>query len=183
MMIFTLFFLALLVFFMAGFFGLGYFDVQVSETYPPLIATLTQAGISLTTIQVLLGVGILICQVAIILFGMLDRIGYAIRAIVVPFLRLVPLIAFLTSVWKTYSPILFNLLPDRFAEVFGVTTTENYMAQAVSDGTFATGVTVTLITMVLFVIVSFALRPGDTAQVKALKAENAKLRKQIQRSL
>jgi hypothetical protein len=164
---------------MAGFFGLGYFDIQVSEAYPPLIASVTQAGISMTTLQILLGVGILICQMAIILFSMLDRIGYAIRAIVVPLIRLIPLLAFLTSVWKTYSPIIFNLLPPSFGEVFGVTTSEGYMVQAVSDGTFSRGVIITLITMIIFVIASFALRPRDSAQIKALKSENAKLRKQV----
>ena len=98
----TLFFVILLIVFMDCFFGLGYFDIQVSEAYPPLIDSLTQTGISVITLQILLGVGILICQMAIILFSMLDKIGYAIRAIIIPLLRLVPLIAFLTSVWKTY---------------------------------------------------------------------------------
>lgn len=178
-MIITLLFIVLLAVFLAGFFGLGYFDVQVSEAYPPLFASLTQAGVSLDTIQILLGIGILICQIAIILFSMLDWIGYAIKAVIVPLLRLVPLIAFLTTVWKTYAPIIFSLLPERFAEVFGVSTGEDYMAQAVSDGSFARGVIITLFTMILFVVVSFALRPGDTAQIKALKTENARLKRRL----
>ena len=180
----TLIFIILLIVFLGGFFGLGYFDIQISNTAPPLIASLNQAGISMTQIQIILGIGILFCQFAIILFSMLDPIADTIKAIIKPLVRLVPLIAFLTSIWKTYAPVLFSILPAGVAQAFGVTKVEGYMAQAVSTGAFTTGVLITLGTMVLFVVTTFALgRSQDSAQVKALKAENAKLRRQLRGGL
>ena len=140
---------------------------------------LNDVGISTVQVQVLLGVAILFCQLAIILFSMLDRIGFAILAVVKPLIRLVPLLAFLTTVWKTYSPIIFNLLPQRFSEIFGVSTTDDYFAQSIADGSFTRGVILTIVTMLLFALVSYALRPSDSPQVRQLKAENAKLRKQV----
>jgi hypothetical protein len=168
----------LLIIFVFAFLTLGYFDVQITDN-TTLLAALNSLGITSDELQVLLGVAILFCQLAIILFSMLDRIGFAILSIVRPLIRLIPLIAFLTTVWKTYSPIVFNLLPERFAEVFGVNTTEGYLSQSISDGTFMLGVILTIVTMLFFILVNFAVRPGDTAQVRQLKAENAKLRKQV----
>lgn len=174
----TFIFIILLFTCLAAFFGLGYFDVQITDN-STLMALLNEVGISTIHIQVLLGVGILFCQLGIILFSMLDRIGYALRAIAVPLLRLIPLITFLISIWRTYSPVFFNLLPNRIAEIFGVTQVDNYMAMAISDGTFTRGVVTTLVAMMFFVLFSFALRPSDSARVKSLKAENEKLRKQL----
>ena len=174
----TFIFVILLAIFAAAFIGLGYFDIQISET-TSLMTFLNDVGISMAEVQVLLGVAILFCQLAIILFSMLDRIGFAILAIVKPLLRLVPVLAFLTTVWKTYSPLVFNLLPDRFSEIFGVSTTDDYLAQSIADGSFTRGVILTIVTMLFFVIVSYALRPSDSPQVRQLKAENAKLRKQV----
>jgi len=174
----TFIFVILLIIFGIAFISLGYFDVQVTESTTLLVA-LNDLGITTDELQILLGVAILFCQLAIILFSMLDRIGFAILAIVKPLLRLVPLIAFLTTVWKTYSPIVFNLLPDRFAEIFGVSTADGYLSQSISDGTFMLGVILTIVTMLVFVLVSYALRPGDSPQVRQLKAENAKLKKQV----
>ena len=174
----TFIFVILLAIFSAAFIGLGYFDVQISET-TSLMTLLSDVGISTAEVQVLLGVAILFCQLAIILFSMLDRIGFAILAIIKPLLRLVPVLAFLTTVWNTYSPIIFNLLPDRFAEIFGVSTTDDYLAQSIADGSFTRGVILTIVTMLFFVIVSYALRPSDSPEVRQLKAENAKLRKQV----
>jgi hypothetical protein len=168
----------LLIIFGFAFISLGYFDVQISES-TTLLAALNDLGITTDELQVLLGVAILFCQLAIILFSMLDRIGFAIIAIVKPLLRLIPLIAFLTTVWKTYSPIVFNLLPERFSEIFGISTTDGYLSQSIADGSFMLGVILTIVTMLLFVLVSYALRPGDSPQVRQLKAENAKLRKQV----
>ena len=174
----TFIFAILLAIFAAAFIGLGYFDIQISDT-TSLMTALNDVGISMAQVQVLLGVAILFCQLAIILFSMMDRIGYALLAIVKPLIRLVPLLAFLTTVWKTYSPIVFNLLPDRFSEIFGVSTTDNYLAQSIADGSFTEGVLVTIITMLLFVLVSYALRPSDSPEIRRLKEENAKLRKQV----
>jgi hypothetical protein len=173
----TFIFVILLFAFFAAFLGLGYFDVQINDN-TSLMTMLNSLGISMVHIQVLLGVGILFCQLAIILFSMLDKIGFAVRSVILPLLRLVPLIAFLYSIWTTYSPVLFNLLPDRMAQAFGVTKQANYMAQSINDGTFTRGVIITLITMLVFILFIYALRP-DSQQVKALKAENAKLRKQL----
>lgn len=174
----TFIFVILLIIFVIAFISLGYFDVQVTENTTLLVA-LNDLGITTDELQILLGVAILFCLLAIILFSMLDRIGFAILSLVKPLLRIIPLLAFLTTVWKTYSPIVFNLLPDRFAEIFGVSTTDGYLSQSISDGTFMLGVILTILTMLVFVLVSFVLRPGDTAQVKQLKAENARLRKQV----
>ena len=178
----TFIFSVLLIIFLAAFFGFGYgfLDVVVSENVPSLSAYLAQIGITTTQIQILLGIGVLFCQFAIILFSMLDKIGATILAVIKPVIRLIPLIAFLTSIWSTYAPVLFNVLPDGVANAFGVAKVDNYMAQAVSDGTFARGVIITLLMMLLFVITTMALgRPEDSARVKALKDENAKLRKQL----
>jgi hypothetical protein len=174
----TFIFVILLIIFSAVFLTLGYFDVQIS-TNTTLLAALNDLGITTDELQVLLGVAILFCQLGIIMFSMLDRIGFAILAIIKPLLRLVPLIAFLTTVWKTYSPIVFNLLPERFSEIFGVSTTDGYLAQSISDGTFMLGVILTIVTMLVFILVSYALRPGDSPQIRQLKAENAKLKKQV----
>ena len=174
----TFIFVILLIIFGGAFISLGYFDVQITES-TTLLAALNQFGITTNELQLLLGVAILFCQLAIILFSMLDRIGPALLALVKPLLRLIPLIAFLTTVWKTYSPIVFNLLPDRFAEIFGVSTADGYLSQSISDGTFMLGVILTIVTMLFFVLVNFAVQSGDTAQVRQLKAENAKLRKQV----
>jgi hypothetical protein len=174
----TFIFVILLIISSILFLTLGYFDVQISAN-TTLLAALNDLGITTDELQVLLGVAILFCQLGIILFSMLDRIGFAILSLVKPLIRIVPLIAFLTTVWKTYSPIIFNLLPERFSEIFGVSTTEGYLAQSISDGTFMLGVIITIVTMLVFVLVSYALRPGDSAQVKQLKAENDKLKKQV----
>ncbi len=174
----TFIFVILLIIFGGAFISLGYFDVQITES-TTLLAALNDVGITTNELQLLLGVAILFCQLAIILFSMLDRIGSAILAIVKPLLRLIPLIAFLTTVWKTYSPIVFNLLPARFAEIFGVSTTDDYLSQSISDGSFMLGVILTIVTMLVFVLFSYALRPGDSTQVRQLKAENAKLKKQV----
>jgi hypothetical protein len=181
LMMITFIFIIFLIAFFAAFMGLGYiFDVEITET-TNLMAMLNDMGITRAHVQVLLGVGILFCQLAIILFSMLDKIGYAIKAMAVPLLRLVPLIAFLVSVWKTYSPVFLNLLPDQITEVFGVTKADNYnyMVRTIDDGTFTKWVVITLIAMLFFILFSYALRPGDSQRVKALKAENAKLRKQL----
>jgi len=174
----TFIFVILLAIFSAAFIGLGYFDIQISET-TSLMTLMNDVGISMANVQILLGVAILFCQIAIILFSMLDRIGFAILSIVKPLLRLVPVLAFLTTVWKTYSPILFNLLPDRFSEIFGVSTTDDYLAQSIADGSFTRGVIYTIVLMLFIVIFSHALRPGDSPQVRQLKAENAKLKRQV----
>ena len=174
----TFIFVILLIIFGFAFISLGYFDVQITEN-TTLLAALNDLGVTTDELQVLLGVAILFCQLAIILFSMLDRIGSALLSIVKPLLRLIPLLAFLTSVWKTYSPIVFNLLPERISEIFGVSTTDGYLSQSIADGSFMLGVILTIITMLLFVLVSYALRPGDSPQVRQLKAENAKLKKQV----
>ena len=174
----TFIFVILLAIFSAAFIGLGYFDIQISET-TSLMTLVNDLGISMTNVQILLGVAILFCQIAIILFSMLDRIGFAVLAIVKPLLRLVPVLAFLTTVWKTYSPILFNLLPDRFSEIFGVSTTDDYLAQSIADGSFTKGVILTIVLMLFIIIFSYALRPSDSPQVRQLKAENAKLKRQV----
>jgi hypothetical protein len=174
----TIIFVTLLIIFVIAFVGLGSYEINITDNFA-LMATLNDFGITTDELQIILGVAILFCQLAIIMFSMLDRIGFAILAIVKPLLRLVPVIAFLTTVWKTYSPIVFNLLPDRFAEIFGVSTADGYLSQSISDGSFMLGVFLTIVSMLFFVLVSYALRPGDTAQVRQLKAENAKLRKQV----
>lgn len=166
---------------MVAFFGFGYglFDVQISENIPSLSNYLAEIGVSMTGVQVFLGLGILFCQFAIIIFSMLDRIGDTIKAVIKPLVRLVPLFIFLGSIWKTYVPVVINLLPDSIAGFLGVTKVEGYMAQAVDDGTFSLGVVLTLGAMLLFVVTTYALGRQDNARLKALEAENARLRKQL----
>jgi hypothetical protein len=183
-LIFTILMLVLL----AAFLGLGYgYDFKALDSAPPLISTLTQIGISTTQVQILLGVGILFCQFGIIIVSMLDRIGDTVKAIIKPLIRLVPLSAFLTAIWQTYSPVMFSLLPSGVAQAFGAAKVDSYMAQAVSDGSFSSGVLWTLVTMLLFVITTRVLgQSADSdrvrdlrAQVRSLMAENSRLKRDL----
>jgi hypothetical protein len=184
----ALIFTILMLVFIAAFLGLGYgYDFKILDNTAPLITTLTQIGISTTQVQILLGVGILFCQFGIIIFSMLDRISDTVKAIIKPLVRLVPLSAFLTAIWQTYSPVMFSLLPGGVAQAFGAARVDNYMAQAVSDGSFSTGVLWTLGTMLLFMVTTRALgQPRDSeqvkylrAQVKSLVAENSRLKRDL----
>jgi hypothetical protein len=175
-------FVVLLITLLAAFVGLGRFDLLISENVPSLFAGLNEAGVSMFEIQTWLGVGVLFCLFVIVIFSMLDPIGDTIKSLIKPLIKLIPLFAFLTALWKTYSPVIFSVLPAGVAEAFGTAKTDNYVAQSVSDGTFLTGVLATLGTMLLFVIATYALRrtgPDNEQIIKELRAQNERLRRQL----
>ena len=172
------FFVLLLLFFLASFFGLEYFDVEIFGT--TVRTALTDYGISLSAVRVFLGIGIAFCEMAIIALSMLDRIGDTIKETIRPLMRLIPLGAFLTAIWNTFSPIIFSLLPAGVAQAFGTAKNEGYITQAVNNGTFSEGVILTLATMLFFILTTYALgRHRDSAEVRALRAELAKYKKLV----
>jgi hypothetical protein len=179
MIVFFLF--VLLLVFVAGFFGLDGIAQNVMQASDVKIL-----GFSLLTdgFRVFLGIGILILQFAIIIFSMLDRIGDTIREIIKATVRIVPFVLFLSSTWKTFSPILATLLPPSVNNTLGMASTNASVAQIVNSDSFSLGVILTLVTMFLFIVTTYALSgPRESPQVKALKAELARARKELRRGL
>ncbi|GEM_PF-1905422 len=145
----------LLIGFLLAFFGmesfivnyLGYADVRV-------------LGISLLSpgMQVFLGIGIIFCEFAIIMFAMLDHVGNTIKEVIKPLVKVIPLLAFGTATYRTFSPIAFNLMPQPVAQAMGGPTYNVSIAQAVSSGSFNEGILLTLATMLLFILAVAALK-------------------------
>lgn len=144
-------------------------------------AAISDVGISANNLRALFGIGLVFSELAIIALSMLDRIGDTIKETLRPLARLVPLLVFLTSVWDTYSPLLLSLLPASVAEWFGRPEYASYsIAQAVEGSDFTYGVILTLVTMLFFVVVNYALgRPKDNAELRRLRAEVARYKKML----
>lgn len=125
-------------------------------------------------VQVFLGLGIAISMFAVILFSMLDRIFDTIRDTIKPLARLVPLIAFVASAYRTFWPIIVSLLPQELVGAAG--DNPDFIIQTVESGAFTRGVLLTLGTMLLFLLTNRALG-RESAELKALRAELAKQRR------
>ena len=134
------------------------------------------AGVSMQSaqIQVLAASGIAFFQFAIVIFSVLDRIADTIKLIIKPIAVLLPLVAFLFTSYKTFSPILATFLPG---DLFGTQTTAD-LATVVSSQQFATGILITLGTMLLFLL-SYKALTAESQEIKALKSELARTRRAL----
>jgi hypothetical protein len=169
-------FVLLLIVFFAAFFG---FDKLipvvgvVSENHVQ-IATIQdfQISLNLPALRAFLGGGIVFFEFIIIVFSVFDRVLDTIRALIRPLAVLVPLGAFLVSAYKTFEPIIRILLPAPLG-----TGSPNEIEAAVSGETFNANVLLTFGFMVVYLITTFFLKE-ESKEVKALRAEIAKLRRQ-----
>jgi hypothetical protein len=101
-----------------------------------------------------------------------DRVLDTIRALIRPLAVLVPLGAFLVSAYETFAPIIRILLPAPLGS-----GTPNEIAAAVSTETLKMNVLLTFGFMVVYLITTYFLKE-DSKEIKALRAEIAKLRRQ-----
>jgi len=123
--------------------------------------------------QVFLGGAIVFLEFAIILFSMLDHVIDTLRETIRPLARLIPLGAFLASIYQTFTPIVRDLV----ARSTGTATAETvYIARAVENGTLSQGILLTLGTMILFLLANRILGT-ENAEIRALRAELAKYRR------
>jgi hypothetical protein len=169
----------LLSLFLCAFLGLEPFLVNVVKA-----SDIRVLGISLTEtgFRAFLGFGVVFLEFAVIFFALLDRGGETIKAVLKPLVSLLPLLGFIFSSYQTFAPIFTSLLPRSLAAQAGIAQNENYLAQAVNDGSFTRNVVVTVVMMVLFVITTFALsRPDNiSSEVRRLREENARFKKLFQ---
>lgn len=177
------FFILLLLLFLAGFLGLEYVE-EISILGVPLIGTATSVGIARDTLKAIAGMGLVFCEFVVILLSMLDRIGDTLRDVVKPLIRLVPFGLFITSIWEAFSPIAFNLLPANVAESVGVARTGASIAETVQTGNFTESILLSLAMMLLFVIATYALGvQKESVEIKQLRAENARLKRKLDRGV
>jgi hypothetical protein len=170
------FFVLLLIIFFATFFGLDHITQAAglsTVNNDILLTTIRDQQILLSKagVRTFLGGGIVFFELIIIILSVFDRIMDTIKATVRPVAVLVPLVAFLYSVYQTFRPVILSLLP---AEVGGGDVT--YIAQVVNDPAFNQNVLSTFALMVLFLVFAGILG-GDDAEVKRLKAEVQRLKK------
>jgi hypothetical protein len=163
-------FVLLLIIFFAAFFGLDQFSqaMGVATTNNDiLLGTISGFQISLSRagVRTVLGGGIVFFELLIIIMSVFDRIMDTIKATVRPLATLVPLTAFLYSVYNTFRPIVMSLLP---AEIGGGNAA--YIAQAVNDPVFNQNVLSTFGLMLLFLLMARILG-GDSAEVRRLRAK------------
>ena len=171
-------FVLLLIGFFAAFFGfdaLAHAMGAASTDVVVHIATIQdfQISLSLPALRAFLGSGIVFFEFIIIVFSVLDRVLDTIRALIKPIAVLVPLGAFLVSAYKTFEPIINTVLPKPYGAGEPAA-----IAGAVDSPAFSTNVLLTFATMVVYLITTYFLRE-ESKEVKALKAENAKLRRQL----
>ena len=125
--------------------------------------------------QAFLGGGVVFLEFAIILFSMLDRIVDTIRETIKPLARLIPLGAFLTAIYQTFTPIVQGIANRGV----GAANTETaYIANAVADGSLSQGALFTLGTMILFLLANRVFG-AENPEVRALRAELAKYRRAL----
>jgi hypothetical protein len=161
----------LLIGFLIGYFG--------PELYAQLTGVDMQImGVSFrsTEIRVLLGLGTVFLEFALVLFTMIDRISDTIRETIKPLIRLVPLIAFVATAWNTFVPFFAPLLPQEIAGAAAANQID--IATAVENGSFGKSILLMLGTMLLFVIANRALS-AESSEVRALRAELSKYRRAL----
>jgi len=163
-------FVLLLIGFLVAFFG----GTELLNEFVGGQVQIMGTSLDSPAVQVFLGGGIIFLEFVIILFAMLDRIVDTIKEVIKPLAKLIPLGAFLTSIYQTFEPIVKSFLPKEIVGAAG--NNPGYIAQAVQDGTLSRGILLTLGTMILFLLANRALRP-ESEEVKALKAELAKARR------
>jgi hypothetical protein len=165
-----------LILFLCSFLGLEPFMTNFMQA-----ADIRVLGISLTGtgFRAFLGFGVVFLEFALIVFALLDRVGETIKAALKPLASLLPLAGFLFSSYKTFAPIFTSLLPASLAAQAGIAQNDNYLAQAINDGSFRLNVIVTVAMMLLFVVTTLAVaRPGEvSSEIRRLRAENARFKK------
>lgn len=171
----ALLFSTLLIIFLLSFFGLEHFANNVM-----LASDIRVLGISILSeeFRAFLGVGTIFCEAALIFFVMLDKVGDVVRAALKPVVRLIPLGAFLFAAWDTLTPILVPLFPDSVGRSLGVANNVS-IQQTVNTGSFATGVVITLVTMLFFALTANAIKSPESERIRRLEAELARYKKML----
>jgi hypothetical protein len=165
----------LLIVFLTAFFGIDRFvDWFAGDAQDAQIKYL-EIPLSSPQIRIFLGLGTVFLEFAIILFSMLDRIVDTIRETIKPLARLIPLGAFLISIYQTFAPLLTNSVSMEGA---GPAVRTSNLVNIVNDNSFSEGILLTVFTMLLFLVADRALR-SESEEVKALKAELAKYRRAL----
>ncbi len=164
-------FVLLLVVFLGMFYGPGLYTSATGNE-------IQVAGVSLQSpqVQVMLASGIAFLQFAIVIFSVLDRIADAIKLMIKPIAVLLPLLAFLAAMYRTFAPIFASFLPQAVTETVGISSVN--IAQWVTSRDFATGILITFGTMLLFLLAYRALT-AESDEVRALKAELARTRRAL----
>lgn len=169
-------FVLLLIIFFAAFFGFDLFAQALGASADASAVAADIAGfrisVSLPALHAFLGGGIVFCEFIIIAFSVFDRIIDTIRALIKPIATFVPLAAFLASTYRTFKPIVDVLLPPPLGS-----GNPTEIATAVASPAFNGNVLLTFGTMVLYLITTYFLSK-ENSEVKQLRAEVAKLRKQ-----
>lgn len=129
-----------------------------------------QVSISKAGLRAFLGAGAVFFEFLIIVLSLLDRVMDTIKALVRPLTVIVPLAGFLYSAYQTFEPIVRSLLPT---EISGASTN---LVEIVSQPQFNQRVLITFALMVLYLLFS-RLFAADNAEVRALRAENQRLKK------
>lgn len=164
-------FVLLLLIFYAAFFGLDQVTQALgiaSNNSDILLTTVGnyQVSLSRAAVRIFLGGGIVVFQLLIIVMSVFDRIMDTIKATVRPVATLVPLVAFLFSVYNTFRPIIENFLGGDIESI----------AQSVNDPSFTQQMLVTFGLMVLFLVVA-AILGGESAEMKRMRSELQRLKK------
>jgi hypothetical protein len=165
-------FVLLLIVFLGAFLGLDVFTGgdPGGDIY---VATVQNSDVFMSGsgVRVLLVLGIVFCEFVIIFASLFDGILDTFKLILKPLLTMVPLGTFLYSTYRTFEPILFNLLP-----VGGGSGDLIKIAEVVNKPEFDNRVLTTIGAMLFYIVMTKVLG-GDSAEVKSLKAELKKLRK------
>jgi hypothetical protein len=107
-------------------------------------------------VQDLLGLGVLVCEVIIILTftnvlkAIRDIFGFLKNS-----LRVLPLLVFVLTIYKTFGPLLSNVFVAPAAQVFGFSTRNPYRVQAIS----VQDIMLTLTAMLFVVIINWIFNP------------------------
>ncbi len=168
----------LLIIFLVAFFGMESFVVNYLQA-----ADIKILGISLLSsgVQAFLGIGIIFCELGIVIFSMLDPVGNTIKEAIKPLVKMTFLSVFLKAIYDTFSPIAFSLLPTKVALVMGATSNDYSITEAVNNGSFNQNILFTLGAMILFIVTTSALREhGETRKIQVLEAKIKSLQKSLQ---
>jgi len=165
--------LGLYIFILIGFL-ISFFSPNILEKLAGGDIQIMGFSLQSPELKAFLAGGIVFLEFSIILFAMLDRIVDTIREIIRPIAKLLPLVAFLTSTYQTFGPLVKSFLPQSVVGPTG--NNPDYITIAVADGSFSRGILLTLGTMLLFLLANRALM-SESEEVRALKAELKKARK------
>lgn len=168
-------FVLLLIVFLGLFYGP---DLYLNAVGAAGNEQLSIAGVFIQSppIRVVLASGIAFFMISIVIFSLLDRIAETIKFIIKPFAALLPLLAFLGALYRTFAPMLANFLPQPVAQAAGVTPKN--VVQWANDPEFTIGILITLGAMLLFLFAYRALT-GESDEVRALRAELARTRRAL----